>query len=230
MATEAQKNFRKEVKELLRERKSAHLNKTNSYIKEASFDKKAVVGYIRKRLIAFSGVVIIVFLSVYFFSIIVNVFNQATSNKEKPIIIYIEKIIVFDNQLVRINQSVNGYTNKLDMKSSDSRKKFVNSMNLNLNLVKSILNKIVMSNEPKELKEYKKNTIKRYENFYNGINFYILGVSKNNRENLKNAVQAFRKFNNDITDRNSNLIDVFKKYKIEFQIQKDGSIRFWYNI
>jgi hypothetical protein len=230
MATEAQKNFRKEVKELLKERKSAHLNNTNSNIKEVSFNKKAAVDYIRKRLIAFSGVVIIVFLSAYFFSIIVNVFNQATSNKEKPIIIYIEKIIVYDNQLVRINQSVNGYTNKLDMKSSDSRKKFVNSMNLNLNLVKNILNKIETSNEPKELKEYKIITIKRYENFYNGINFYILGVSKNNRENLNNAVQAFRKFNNDISVRNADLINVFKKYKIEFQIQKDGSIRFWYNI
>ena len=230
MATESQKNFRKEVKELLKERKKAKLINTNSKIIKDSFDKKAAVVYIRKRLITFSGVIIIVFLSVYFFSILINVFNQGTSSKEKPIIVYIEKILTFDNQLVRINQLVNEYTNKLDMKSDDSRKKFVNSMNISLNSVKGILEEIKSINPPLEFKEYKNNTIKRYENFYKGIRFYILGVSKNDRKNLANAQQAFIKFNNDNVIRNSNLINVFNKYKIEFQIQKDGSIRFWYKI
>ena len=230
MATESQKNFRKEVKELLKERKKAKLINTNSKIIKDSFDKKAAVVYIRKRLITFSGVIIIVFLSVYFFSILINVFNQGTSSKEKPIIVYIEKILTFDNQLVRINESFNGYTNKLDMKSDDSRKKFVNSMNISLNSVKGILEEIKSINPPLEFKEYKNSTIKRYENFYNGIRYYILGVSKNNRKNLINAQQAFIKFNNDNVVRNSNLINVFNKYKIEFQIQKDGSIRFWYKI
>jgi hypothetical protein len=226
MATETQKNFRKEVKELLKERKS--VNNSNNYIKRNFFSKKDI--YIRKRLITFSGLVIIVFLSIYLFSILINIFNQVTINKQKPIIVYIEKILTFDNQLVQINQSVNGYTQELDMKSIDSRKKFVNSMNMNLNLVKGILNKITSSNAPEELGDYKNNTIKRYQNFYNGIRFYILGVSKNNQKNLVNAQQAFLKFNNDNVNRNANLINVFNKYKIEFQRQKDGSIRFWYKI
>jgi hypothetical protein len=228
MATEAQKNFRREVKALLKERKSVHYNNANSFIKKNSFDKKVV--NIRKRLITFSGVVIIVFLSIYFFSILINIFNLATSNKQKPIIVYIEKVLTFDNQLVRINQSVNGYTKTLDMKSINSRKKFVNSMNLNLNSVKGIIDKIESINAPWELGDFKNNTIKRYENFYNGIKFYISGVSKNDRKNLINAEHAFLKFNNDNVNRNDNLINVFNKYKIEFKIQKDGSIQFWYNM
>ena len=250
MATEAQKHFRKEVKELLKERKRIHYSNSRSdsngskkvnissnsisnisnisNIKYNSFNKK--IDFIRKRLITFLGIVIIVFLSVYFFSILINIFNQVTSNKEKPIIVYIEQILSYDNQLVKINQSVNNYTNKLDMKSNTSRKKFVDSMNMNLNSVKDILNKITSINAPQELGDYKNNTIKRYENFYNGISFYILGVSKNERQNLIKAQQAFLKFNNDNVNRNANLINVFKRFKIEFQIQKDGSIRFWYKI
>lgn len=227
MATEAQKNFRREVKALSKERKSVQ-NNTNNHVIKKSFDRKIV--NINKKLIAFSGTFIIICLSIYFFSILINITKQVSNNKEKPIIIYIEKILTFDNQLVLINQSVNEYTKRLDMKSSDSRKSFVKSMNMNLNTVKDILNKIISINAPKELGDYRNNTIKRYENFYNGIRFYISGVSKSNRKNLINAQQAFLKFNNDNVNRNTNLINVFNEYKIEFEIQKDGSIRFWYKI
>jgi hypothetical protein len=55
-----------------------------------------------------------------------------------------------------------------------------------------------------------------------------MGVSNNNKETISNAENMLNKLNTDNSRNKVELMSIFDTYKIKYEIQENGSIRFWY--
>jgi hypothetical protein len=101
-------------------------------------------------------------------------------------------------------------------------------MNTNLTSMQGIINEVTAIETPKDLVNYKNVVLEQFKDIESGINSYIIGVKNNNLENLNNAQTMFSKNTNEGIRKREELMKVFDKYKINYDVQADGTLRFWY--
>lgn len=226
MATDTQKNFRREMEKLANEREGIQTPKIYSYIDKDFVDNRIKIN--KRRIISFSGIITFLVIIFYFSPYIKGAMNWYVSYNQKPVISYLEKMKTYDNQFSSVFSKIENDIKNLDMRSLDSRNQFIYSMNENLNITQNIINDLNTIKEPEDLSKYKELTIQKYKDVLVATNHYIKGVTRNNQSNFDSASEYLNKYNNDSSKQRVELMSVFDKYNIKYETQPNGSLRYWY--
>lgn len=227
MATDTQKKFRREMGELANKRNEIQTPRVYSYINKDFVDNRVKIN--KRRIISFSGIITFIALMMYFSPFIKSVINRYVSYNQRPIISYLEKIDTYNKQFNSVFTKTNNDVKNLDMKSLDSRNQFIYSMNDNLNAIQNIISDVNAIKAPEDLSRYKELTIQMYKDVVSVTNNYIKGVSRNSQSNFDSADEYINQYNNDSAKRRVELMNIFDKYKIKYETQPNGSLRYWYN-
>ncbi len=227
MPTKTQKEFRKQMKEIQRERLSKNNNEYYSYVardKISSYYNKNVkrkMSLIFKILIPIL-IVELVFAFFYYgnnnglFDIKSNKSNKPTSQiitstTQRKIIDYIDMIQQFNTRIDDLSKQVQDID--------------INSYIEVINQIDAEINNLSV---PDQVAGYHKYFIERISAYKDFISYYQKYSDDRTQNNTDLLNESINRMNRSSTNERTALIKCFEQNGIKYEVQHDGSIRYWY--
>jgi hypothetical protein len=255
MATETQRNFQKQMKEMSKENKNKE--EIYSYVHDDFISSD--VKFKRKRIIKFSGLGSFIVLLFMVVPSILNIIghnsgivigtmpgvaeqrlnspqsigsSNGTSslpiqNQNSDILNYIKRLFKVDAQLNIIIRRINRHTEELDMKSYDSRRQFSSVLDQGHDTTQILLNELVSINYKDSNRRLRDLSIKKYQEYLMAMEFYNTGVISSSQQALDKANEHFSAAEEEGKLINSEIINLLKQNGIQYKIENNGAITYW---
>lgn len=242
MATETQKNFRKQMREIEKDAKNKDQEAFYSYI-----EKDHISGYYSKRKkkkviissISICSILIFIWnfyaLSTWLNPIIHSITNKSVPTtapvlsfntaKHKEVGGYLKQTKEIDLKLKEFIEYVNQSLNK-GFENEESKYTYLNTLNSYEVKFKEMIATLEEVTPPEELKNYHTYTIQLL-NYCVDMIFYSFDiVNSNNPESINKYYNLTTQFSSISHNRRIDLIKVFNDIKMEYKILDDNTIKY----
>lgn len=225
MATETQKNFRRQMKELAEEQKYKQEKTVYSYIDKKVISNKII--YNKRKIITFSGVIGFLIIGFYVYSFFSGINSTLISNKQGEVSQYIKSTSSIEQDFNRTFEKMRGALT-IQSKEAAALHKSVQVLIECKNELGILVNELNTLESFEEVEELKKVILQKYDNQVKAINLYIEGFTTRNSEKLSKGNYYMNQYNELVTKERDTLINILKENKMKYEINSNGSIRYWY--
>lgn len=226
MATETQKNFRKQMKELEKETKHMEAPETYSYIHKDFVSSK--VKYRRRKVITLSGILTFLALGLYLYTNAAGLTSMFSGRNQGEVVSYIESMDAIESSFEKVMDRLDINLSALDTDTKANSQALVDLGGCKSE-IQTVIEDLKDLKTPEDLKKLKQSNLNRYNYTALAIDAYIRGYTNRSSADIDQGDSYLDKYDAENELQNQILISIFKKYSIEYKVESDGSITYWYN-